>query len=305
MMGGMAMAALGLLMAGLLAWAYRSEVDRMATFLRTRDRTSNGRLSTQMPGAAFARLARAVNAELDEAGAERRAADQAQREFQQGLASLSHDVRTPLAGAKGYVQLALGEPEGPERARYLACAVERLDAMEGLLGSLFAYTQAHDPDLALDLQPVAVLPVLAEVLAGQCPAFEERGWEPEVSFEDEGLVVMADRAALARILENLVANALHHGAGAPSISQRGSSIAFANAVADPAALEVGRLFERFYRADASRSRSGAGLGLAVVAELADAMGAAATASLEGDRLVMTLAFPTEPPIMGRSARRSR
>lgn len=292
MVGGMVLAALGLLIAGLLAWAYRHEVERMAAFLRSRDRASNGRLTTQMPGAGFAHLAQAVNAELDAIGAEKRAAAQAQREFQQGLASLSHDIRTPLAGAKGYVQLALDEPEGPDRDRYLACAVERLGAMEVLLGSLFSYTQVRDPELALDVQPVAVLPVLANVLAGQYPAFEGRGWEPQVAFADEGLAVMADRAALDRIFENMTANALRYGTAAPTIAQQGARVTFSNKVADPAALDASRLFERFYRADPSRSKPGAGLGLAVVAELCAAMGIGVEAALEGDQLAISLDFST-------------
>ena len=268
MMGWLLLLGLLVLVVSLTAWAYRRELGRMAAFLRTRDRASNGRLTTQMPGPGFADLARAINGELDAASAEKRQAAQAQRAFQQDLASLSHDIRTPLAGAKGYIQLALGEPEGPGRDRYLASAVERLDAMEVLLGSLFAYSQARDPEATLDLEPVTMLPVLAEVLAGHCPEFEERGWEPAVAFEDEGACVQADRAALARIFENVVA--------------------------DPAALDVDRLFERFYRADAARSRPGAGLGLAVVAELCAAMGAQADATLEGDRLSIVLTFRHDP-----------
>ena len=91
------------------------------------------------------------------------------------LASLSHDIRTPLMGAKGYLRLAQDEGDEAGRDRRLAAAEARLDDMGALLDQLFAYAQANDPDLALDLVPVAVLPALADVLVGQFPAFERRG----------------------------------------------------------------------------------------------------------------------------------
>lgn len=270
---------------------YGHELRRMARFLRTRDARSNGRLTTEMPGPGFADLARAVNGTLDAAEAERRETVAEQRQFQRDLASLSHDIRTPLMGAKGYVSLAVDEPDGARRAYYLRAAETRLADMEGLLDALFAYARATDGASDLDIRPVAVLPVLAEVLAGQFPSFDERGWEPAIDFPDELLTVEADEGALARMFENLVSNALRYGADAPSIVQRGRALTFSNRVHDPAALDVDRLFERFYRADAARARGGAGLGLAVVASLALAQNIEVSASLEADELALTLIFP--------------
>ena len=176
----------------------------------------------------------------------------------------------------------------------LDAAAARLGDMEGLLNSLFCYVQAADAERGLDVRPVAVLPVLADVLMGQYPAFEARGWEPAVRFEDEAFTVEADAGALARICENLVGNALRHGAGAPAITQRGRTITFANAVADGAAIDLARLFERFYRADPTRAGAGAGLGLAVVASLADALGVTYTAEVQNGRFAIALTFPDIP-----------
>ena len=212
-----------------------------------------------------------------------------QQEFQRDLASLSHDIRTPLMGAKGYLRLAQDE-DGETRVRRLRAAEARLDDMGALLDQLFAYAQASDPDLALDLRPVRVLPLLADVLVGQYPAFERHGWEPQIDFADESLTAEADPEALTRIFENLVGNALRHGASAPAITQRGNVVTFANEVTDPAALDMERLFERFYRADASRTHPGSGLGLAVAATLATAMGMHLSAHLEGDILAIDLSL---------------
>ena len=307
--------------AGIVWLACGREVRRMARFLRERDARSNARLTVEAPGRSFAELASAVNGQLDAAQEERVAARRQQQEFQRDLASLSHDIRTPLMGAKGYLRLAqdvgagfegvaeaagphVEDAEGPaeaERAagphaedaeaarlRRLAAAEARLDDMRALLDQLFAYAQANDPDLALDLRPVRVLPVLADVLVGQYPAFERQGWEPHVDFQDEALLADADPEALARIFENLVVNALRHGVSAPTIEQRGGTVTFANEVSDPAALDVERLFERFYRADVSRTSPGSGLGLAVAASLAEAMGMRLDARLEGATLRMGL-----------------
>ena len=307
--------------AGIVWLACGREVRRMARFLRERDARSNARLTVEAPGRSFAELASAVNGQLDAAQEERVAARRQQQEFQRDLASLSHDIRTPLMGAKGYLRLAqdvgagfegVAEAAGPHaedaegtaeaeraagphaedaeaaRLRRLAAAEARLDDMRALLDQLFAYAQANDPDLALDLRPVRVLPVLADVLVGQYPAFERQGWEPHVDFQDEALLADADPEVLARIFENLVVNALRHGVSAPTIEQRGGTVTFANEVSDPAALDVERLFERFYRADVSRTSPGSGLGLAVAASLAEAMGMRLDARLEGATLRMGL-----------------
>lgn len=283
--GGLALCAFAVLL------LYGRELRRMAAWLRTRDGRSNSRMATEMPGAGFADLARAVNGALDAGAAERREAAAERRQFQRDLASLSHDIRTPLMGAAGYVSLAADEPDEDRRAHYLGAARTRLQDMEGLLNSLFAYAQASDPDADMDMRPVAVMPVLATVLAGQFPAFEERCWEPQVRFADESFTVEADEAALTRMVENLVSNALRYGTAAPSITQEGRALVFSNAVVNPGALDTARLFERFYRADAARAQSGAGLGLAVVKSLASAQGIKVSAALEGDALSITLEFP--------------
>lgn len=288
MLVGMACLAVG----AALAWvACGRELRRMARFLRGREARSNARMTVQVPGRAFAELAEAVNAQLDAAQQERLDGQRRQQEFQRDLASLSHDIRTPLMGAKGYLRLAQDESDEAGRARRLTAAEARLDDMGALLDQLFAYAQANDPDLALDLVPVAVLPALADVLVGQFPAFERRGWEPRVDFEDEALSVDADAEALARIFENLVANALHHGSGPLAVEQRGARVTFANEVPDPAALDPERLFERFYRADDARSAVGSGLGLAVSASLAAAMGMRLSARVKGSVLVVELGLP--------------
>ena len=286
---------LGICLGALISGAgYRMELRRMERFLREREPGGNERLAAgSMPGVTA--LAEGINAELDRSAAAHVRDLRHQEEFQRELSALSHDIRTPLTGAKGYLQLAAGEGDSARRARQLEMAAARIDATTELLDQLFAYTKSTDPDLSLELAPIALKPLVEEVLLGQYPAFEARGWEPAVSFVDEGAAVEANREALARILQNLVVNALRHGAGAPKVACRDGGdtveLVISNSVCDSAAIDTSRLFDRFYQADATRGAAGSGLGLSVAANLAHAMGAKISAALSGDGLAITLKLP--------------
>lgn len=317
---------------------YERELGRLARFLRRGDRSANERATVSFTTPGISSVAAAVNGEMDALRDERAALGEQQEAFRRDLAALSHDIRTPLAGAQGYLQLHERSDDPAERKRCLREASSRLAAMRELTDRLFDYAKAADSDSPLACEPVEVLPVLAEVLAGAYPHLAARGWEPEVRFADEGACVLADAEALERVFSNLVANALRHGASAPAISQRtvpadalwpggrsrtvgkdagsgsagaraaapagcGSpaalrqsgrgavSIVFANKVADAAAIDASRLFERFYRADGARSGDGSGLGLAIVSSLCGRMGGSAAARTEGDELLVEIVLP--------------
>lgn len=262
----------------------------MADFLRDCEQGSNERVSVEFSTRGIAGVARAINAQLD-AQRDARIAEEARRAaFQQDLAALSHDIRTPLAGAQGYLQLHARSDDAAEQQRCLDEAASRLAAMRELTDRLFEYSKAIDEQSPLAMSAVEVHPVLASVLAGLYPQFVERGWEPSVDFENEGVTVRADAEALSRVFANVLSNALRYGSEAPHIAQRGSVLVVANAVADPSSIDPDRLFDRFYRADASRPNGGSGLGLAIVAELCARMDGHASARLEGNELVIELAL---------------
>ena len=145
---------------------------------------------------------------------------------------------------------------------------------------------------------VEVETAIEQALLAHYPEFEARGWEPRISCA-EGTTILADRDALARIFDNLIVNALRHGADAPRVSVRSENkttrIEFANAVVPGAHIDADHLFDRFYQADSARNSSGSGLGLAIAANLAHAMGMEISARIEkgeggaSDDLVISLA----------------
>lgn len=267
------------------------ELRAIARFLVARDTQSNARVTVSVHTRGFVRLAQAVNRQLDRHQGERIAAEEGKRDLRRGLTYLSHDIRTPLAGAQGYAQLVAVEEDEALRARYLDVVGRRLDDVAGLLDQLYAYAQVQDPDHRIEREPVNVNDVLAEALASLYTAFKERGWEPAIELENDPLVASSDADALARIFRNLAVNALRYGCDAPSIVQSGRTVTFSNRVANPQDVNVERLFERFYQGSAARTGEGSGLGLAIVEQLAKALGIAVSARLDGDMLSIALEFP--------------
>ena len=281
---------------------YERELRRIARFLGRGDRTANERVEVGFSTPGISSVAAAVNREMEERCEERAAIGEQRRAFRTGLAALSHDIRTPLSGAQGYLQLHDRSSEPGERARCLRGAASCLADMRALTDALLDYAKASSPDGAPELSPVEVMPVLASVLAEAYPRFAERGWEPAIAFADERVQVVADEESLGRVLSNLVANSLQHGASAPVISQgflpvrdgEGSRIAvisISNEVDDARSIDADRLFERFYRSDSARSGTGSGLGLAIVARLCERMGGSVAARVEGGSLSVSVRLP--------------
>lgn len=288
MVAALAILALVALVAGAAAARRERELRRMAQFLRMRPQASNARIRVEMRSAGTLELAAVVNEKLDEMQRERIAGIERELELQRTLSALSHDIRTPLAAAQGYLQLLEEERGAETREHYEHIMAKRLADVRQLLDELLLYAKAQDDTWQPASEPVDVGQVLAETLASFYPHFTEKGWTPQVELSQEPVVIASDVEALARIFHNLTANTLQHGADAPRIVQRGRTVTFANRLVDPASVDTSRMFERFYRGDGTRADGGTGLGLTIVSELAHALGASVKATTAGSALSITL-----------------
>lgn len=231
--------------------------------------------------------------------------EKAERQLKQNITSLAHDIRTPLTGATGYVQLAQECREPERQEQYLRVAENRLKELGDMLEELFLYTKLTSEEFELNMCDIQVLPLLGECLAGMYHQFEDKGVSPEVLFEEEGVRVLADEECLRRIFHNLIQNALLHGTGGIIIRQRsmqpgdssgyhqqkGLHLIFENTVSETSRPDPEQIFERFYKADSARRKGSSGLGLFIVKELAEKMGGSVKAGLEGEKLYIMLDFP--------------
>ena len=288
----LALAALGIAL--LRLWAYRAQLLEMARVLEETPPESNLRLTVRTFGMAPRRLCRAVNQRLEEGRQLRLETQKREQELKYTMTCISHDIRTPLAGAMGYLQLLEEDPE--RQTEYLDIVRERLEKLEELLEELFLYTRLQGGSLPLECETTAALPPLWDALAEFYPQLEAAGVEPKLRFDREDMTVWASPEALGRVYRNLIANALRHGGGGLTISGQDQTICFSNELPPGPRPDPERLFDRFYQSSPDRAAGGAGLGLSIVRELMERMGGQASAQIMGNELQISLRLSaSEPP----------
>lgn len=207
------------------------------------------------------------------------------RSYRESITSISHDIRTPLTSAKGYLQmLAAGNAAEEKRNQYARIVERRLDDLTGMLDWLFLYARIEAGELELQQEVINAGNLFAETVSMFYEDFMKKNCEPSVTVPSEPCHISADREAFVRILENLIKNALVHGTGDYELSLRKKKneavIRVANRTDSIEVQDMEHIFERFYTTDTSRSRKNTGLGLAIVKKLTEQMQGKVEATLE-------------------------
>jgi signal transduction histidine kinase len=198
------------------------------------------------------------------------------------VSDASHELRTPLAILKGELELARKRPRThSELQEALRSAEDETDRLAQLAEDLLVIARSDQGRLPVRREPIEVVPLLDRVREHFARRAAESGVEILVSAPDE-LEVSADRLRLEQALGNLVDNALRHGGDHIVLSARERDGAVEFSVHDRGAgfpeVFLATAFERFTRGDHGRTGRGAGLGLAIVAAIAEGHGGTATAA---------------------------
>jgi two-component system sensor histidine kinase MtrB len=227
----------------------------------------------------FNEMAAALEAKIEQL----QAAQARERRF---TADVAHELRTPLTALVGEASL-LGEhldrmpPESRRPAELLIADVGRLRRLVEDLMEISRFDAGAESVHAEEVD----VPVLVGA------AIRARGWGDRVRLEGDGLRVTSDPRRLERIVANLVDNAFEHGGTRVTVRIEDGEIEVADDGPGIAPEHLPHLFERFYKADASRSGSGTGLGLAIARENARLLGGDLTVESrpgEGSRFTIHL-----------------
>lgn len=253
---------------------------------------TNTLISIPPGGKAMSRLADDINVELRELRRQRHRFLQGDLELKTAVTNISHDLRTPLTAINAYLEL-LDKTEKSESAdRYIRVIKNRTEVLEQLTDELFRYSVITSPDYDTLTGPVLVNNVLEESILAFYAALQEHNIIPDIHITEQKVIRTLNRAALSRIFENLLNNALKYSDGDLDITlTETGEIKFSNTASGLNDVEVERLFNRFYTLE--NARKSTGLGLSISKILVDQMNGDITARYENGRLVICIHLPPD------------
>jgi two-component system CheB/CheR fusion protein len=228
------------------------------------------------------------------------------REQSAFLALVGHELRTPLAGISGNLQLLLRVPEkdgeDPRLRRYADLSLRQVRRLAGLVNDLTDVVRLQEGRFRVEREPLDLVPLVAETV--ELLQVQTDGQTIRLASTADSLPVEGDARRLQQVLFNLLTNAIKYAPSTDVIDVR------LRAVDDRAEVQVQddgpgipaadlpHIFSRFYQATRADSQAGGGLGLGLFISreiMAAHDGTLSAASPPGEGAIFTLRLPLRPP----------
>ena len=282
----------------------RRSLAYLETVSQTLQQVSLGRLDVAVParvqdelgelGANINRMTRRLQDALDE---ER----QTSRAKHALITGVSHDLRTPLTSVLGYLELlAAPASDLPEEARqHATIALQKARQLSALVDDLFEFTKVSDPAFTIRATPIDLKALVDQLSEEYKPILDAHDMTCRVTAPAARYPITADGDLLVRVFENLLSNAVRYGQSGHLVdieltatsTATTASVSNYGAPIPPDALP--HVFDRFFRADPSRSTrtGGSGLGLATARRIVELHLGTISASSTPEKTTFQVSLP--------------
>ena len=208
--------------------------------------------------------------------------------------NLSHDIRTPLTSLDGYFQLMEACENVEEQRRYLNIIHERIHSLNEMLEELFMFTKLKNESYRLELTSCCINRILKETVFSYYDDWVRREIQPDIEITEEQLYIDGNKQGLSRIIQNVIKNGLDHGEKKIRIvlkrEQNRAVLRISNQVIASEQIDIEHVFDRFYKADAARSKTSTGLGLSIAREFVRRMNGEIGAKIEENEFIVEMSF---------------
>lgn len=189
------------------------------------------------------------------------------------ITNVAHDLRTPLTTIVGYLELIKNNDrlDKEDIQKYSTIAYEKSKRLQSMMDDLFELTSLDQANIKVHMTTINISELILQIVDEFYPTFQEHQLRPILELSQQNLFIKGDGQLLARVFDNLLSNAVKYGQDGNKIKiqvlndDQYITIKIMN-YGDPIPQEdLPYIFNRFYRTDSSRSSStgGTGLGLAI------------------------------------------
>lgn len=203
----------------------------------------------------------------------------AERQKNELITNVAHDLRTPLTTIVGYLELIKDDSalSKEDVHKYSGIAYEKSIRLQEMMDDLFEFTKLDNADIKLNKSMINLSGLIMQMTDEFHPSFKDCNITPIVDLPEENIYVQGDGQLLARVFDNLISNALKYGYHNTDLKievsgdEKYATVKVINHGDTIAPEDIPLLFNKFYRTDSSRNSKtgGTGLGLAITKNIVD------------------------------------
>ena len=203
----------------------------------------------------------------------------AERQKNELITNVAHDLRTPLTTIVGYLELIKDDTalSKEDVHKYSGIAYEKSIRLQEMMDDLFEFTKLDNADIKLNKSMINLSGLIMQMTDEFYPSFKDCNITPIVDLPEENIYVQGDGQLLARVFDNLISNALKYGYHNTDLKievsgdEKYAIVKVINHGDTIASEDIPLLFNKFYRTDSSRNSKtgGTGLGLAITKNIVD------------------------------------
>ncbi|NFO55966.1 HAMP domain-containing histidine kinase [Clostridium botulinum] len=218
------------------------------------------------------------------------------------ITSVSHDLRTPLTSIIGYVDL-LKKNEFNDKEKfdnYIEIIDERTKSLNRLINELFEYTKLTSHDIKLNYSRLEIVSLIEQMVGEYTPIFNKENLEVVKDITDKDIFINADIEKIVRVLENLLTNAIKYSVKNSKVLIKLFEendyvvVSVSNKAKDITENDLKNIFERFYKVDKSRKeQDSTGLGLSIVKRIVELHNGEIDVNLNEDIIEFKISLPLE------------
>ncbi len=256
---------------------------------RIKEEDTNNLVNQEL-GLADSALINEINSLLKMIRDERIIYNRKSHDLEQMMTNISHDLRTPLTSALGYVRLAQYEnTDEAERARELETTERKLCRLEELIEQFFEFYKVISEGKQPELSQLNLIGVIEESVSHYYDDYNDRGRRIELNCDKSNVPILSNKDMLMRVFDNLTNNAMKHGRETLFIDVNAHEriVTFKNNTLDKN-LDPSHVFDEFYTTDASRTAGSTGLGMAIAKQFIEILGGTISATLQGEDFIVTV-----------------